>query len=337
MYGLKRLKELLGRRPIKLCLTFSLLILLLSWIELAEFYRIIATADYSYLGYALIIIIFNRLLMPIKWGLLLRGIGIQAPWWLTVKSYFISSFMGIFLPPTIGADAVRAYYVSKLDYKLTDIIASIFVERTIGLIVLLLFSGIGCLLITQHLQVYEFNLNTILILCTCLLALLIAGLVISLNKTVEHLILSILRRPRQTLLTAKINCSLEKFYMAYVKFSDTKGTIMLFGLLTCLETTLPIIRSYIVGLAVGVNLPISYYFAFQPIVILLTRLPISIDGFGINEGLFAYFLGLMGVSLTLGFTVGLVNHILFLLVISIGGIIYALDGQAATTPKTSNS
>jgi len=332
----KHFIKTMAHRRTKLYLTILLLALLITWIDLGEFYRVIVTADYTFLGYATIIILLNRLLMPFKWGLLLRGVGIIVPWWLTIKSYFISNFMGVFLPPTIGADAVRTYYITKQKYRLPDIVASILVERAIGLIVLLLFAGLGCLLFTQHLEVFEFDLLSILWVSLSLLVALVTGLLISLNPRVTGFVTNLLRKPRKTAAIAKTAAKLEALFQAYVKFRDAKLHMLIFALLTCLETMLPILRSYIVGLALGVDLPISYYFAFQPIVILLTRLPISIDGFGINEGLFAYFLGLMGVSMTLGFSIGLVNHILFLLVISFGGILYAFDKQPTVTAKTYN-
>jgi hypothetical protein len=65
---------------------------------------------------------------------------------------------------------------------------------------------------------------------------------------------------------------------------------------------LPIIRSYVVALAFGVEVPLIYFFAFVPIILLFTRLPISIYGFGI----------------------GLVNHIIILIGLLPGAIFYML-------------
>jgi len=62
---------------------------------------------------------------------------------------------------------------------------------------------------------------------------------------------------------------------------------------------------------------------------LLTRLPISIGGFGVDEGVFTYFLTLVGVSVTLGFSIAIINHMIFILVILPGGIIHLLDRPQA--------
>ncbi len=53
------------------------------------------------------------------------------------------------------------------------------------------------------------------------------------------------------------------------------------------------------------------------------RLPISLDGFGIREGAYVYFPGLVGISKTIAFSVGFINHIVSIIGILPGGIFYA--------------
>lgn len=321
----KALINIVGHRLFKIIITTALLVFLASWFNFDEFYELLLTAKLSYLGYAIGLIILNRLLMPVKWKLLLLGININVPWGMAIKSYFISSFMGVFLPPTIGGDAVRTYYLSKRNYSLTDVVASIVVERLIGLIVLLLFAVLGCLLFLQYITQFDFDLKLILLIGIVLFVFLIGALMLSLNNSVKNWLMAELCKPRKSLTATSIANKVAQLYKSYVEFNKAKMSLLVFFLLTCIETVLPIVRSYLVGLSFGVDLPIGYYFAFQPIILLLIRLPLTIDGFGINEGLFAYFLGLMGVSFTLGLGIGLVNHILFLLVLLPGGILYLFD------------
>jgi len=80
---------------------------------------------------------------------------------------------------------------------------------------------------------------------------------------------------------------------------------LLFFLLTCIEVSLPVIRGYLVATALSLNVSLAYFFAFVPIILLMIRLPISIDGFGLQEGGFVYFLSFVGISATLGFSVGI--------------------------------
>jgi len=42
---------------------------------------------------------------------------------------------------------------------------------------------------------------------------------------------------------------------------------------------------------------------------LISRIPISFEGLGVNEGLLVYFFSLLGLSKTGAFTIGLLGHI----------------------------
>ena len=42
----------------------------------------------------------------------------------------------------------------------------------------------------------------------------------------------------------------------------------------------------------------------------LTKLPISLDGYGVREGLYVYLFALVGVSNSDAFVVGLVSHVI---------------------------
>ena len=88
---------------------------------------------------------------------------------------------------------------------------------------------------------------------------------------------------------------------------------------------LPILRPYVIALALGVSVPIAYFFVLVPIVLVLIRLPISFDGFGLQEGAFVFFLSLVGISEGVAFSVGLTNHLVFLLGILPGGIMYSMS------------
>src|SRR5574340_1102873 len=52
--------------------------------------------------------------------------------------YMIGAFFGSFLPGIIGGDAVRAYYLNKKAKKMSTTLASIFMDRYLGYVSLML-------------------------------------------------------------------------------------------------------------------------------------------------------------------------------------------------------
>jgi len=112
------------KRMIQLVVSVILLGVLIQWIDLGQVKNALASADLFYLILALIVTTLNRILMPIKWNLLLRAKEIRVSWYEVTKIYYTSNFFGVFLPPTIGSDSVRAYLTAKKGPNFTDVISS---------------------------------------------------------------------------------------------------------------------------------------------------------------------------------------------------------------------
>jgi uncharacterized protein (TIRG00374 family) len=220
---------------------------------------------------------------------------------------------------------VRAYYVKKRRYELSDILSSIIVERLLGLIALLMFGIIGCYLFANYFINTTFDLPRFLSLIVVITIFIITSFFISLSQIFGRIFQSCVNRFENQKLIGKSLKLIDKFYQSYVLYKTKKRVLLGFFLLTCIEVALPIIRSYLVAMAFQVTIPLLYFFAFVPVILLLIRLPISFDGFGIQEGGFMYFFSLLGISKTLGFSIGLLNHVIFLIGVTPGAIFYAFE------------
>ena len=313
------------KKIVQILISATLIVTLLYWMDLDQLKTSIADADYVFLIYAFALILFNRILMPVKWNLLLRSIDIGISWYEVIKIYFISSFLGVFLPPTVGGDIVRAYYVHKKRHELSGIISSIVIERLIGLIALLVFGVAGCLILVNQLTNVTFDLTNILLMSVGIIVVVTGGFIISLHKRFGQVLISRLDNLKDIKVLGKVSKFIIKFYDSYTMFKTRKKILLIFFVLTCVEVSLPIIRGYLIAVALHVNVPLLYFFAFVPIILMLIRLPISFDGFGINEGGFVYFLSLVGISTSAAFSVGIINHFIFLIALLPGGVLYAFN------------
>jgi uncharacterized protein (TIRG00374 family) len=260
--------------------------------------------------------------MPVKWNILLRAKQITIGYGAAIKIYFVASYLGLYLPPTVGADAVRAYYINRYGYKYTDSISAILVERFIGFIALLLFGISGCLIFYKIANDVQFDLRRILIIAVACTILVMFIFILSFNIFISKIITTFLHKISGYTFLKKFADIFTNLYTSYIDFSRHKLALFMFFILTLLEVSLPIVRSYILALAFNVHVPFAYFFAFVPIVLLLIRLPISIDGFGLHEAGYVYFLSLVGVPSADGLAIGLINHLIFIVGILPGGIIY---------------
>lgn len=310
------------RRMAQLIVSLILMAGLVVFIDVRETIAAFAAADLWLLFAALLLNTFNRLLMPVKWNLLLRAGGPFLSWLEATRIYYISSFLGLFLPPTVGSDALRAYFVSKRGYSLADVVSSILVERLLGLIVVLLFGIGGAVLFYTTFSELELERRGLTIFIGAFMAVAILAFLLSVNVRVSDRIRHVLQRTKGRI--GKLTNRVDRLYESYLSYGAHRWVLFVFFALTCFEVCIPIVRAYVVGLALGLDVSLLYYFAFVPVILVLIRLPLSIDGFGIQEGGFVYFLALVGVSESLGFSVGLINHFVFLVALLPGGILYAV-------------
>ena len=315
------------RRRLKIAISIVLIGILVWFLDVRSLAVALRDIDPALLALAFCMVIVNRILMPVKWNLLLRARGIRISHFSAIRFYTLSSFLGLVLPPTIGADSVRSYYLRNAGIALSDAVASIFIERIFGFLVLLLFTAVGFFLLMQLLQEGEVDVRMFAFAITFVAGILLAVLYVSFTPFSRNLTARVAAR-LQTTRFDKLARGADAFVEAYQEYRQRRPVLALFSALTAAELTLVIVRSYVVALSLGVDVELSVFFAFLPLVTLLNRMPISFDGFGINEGLFVYFLALFGVPAEKGFLIGLINHLVFIAGILPGAIFYVQSNRA---------
>lgn len=323
-----------ARRLLKIAVSVALIVGLVYFLDTDSLAEAARGVNGGYVLIAFVMVILNRIIMPFKWNLLLRARSIRLSHYDAIRIYTISSFLGIVLPPTVGADSVRGYYTKQAGIPLSDAIASIVIERMLGLVVLLLFTVAGFSLLIHLLRDGAIDVAAFAGVLGVLSFLIIVGVYISFTPRFQQLVTSVFARVQNTRI-GKLARGADSFVQAYQDYRNQKRALALFSALTALELCVIIVRSYVVGLSLGVELPVYVYFAFLPLVIFLNRMPISFDGFGIMEGLFTYFLGLFGVMHEKGFLIGLFNHLLFILGVLPGGLFYIFWGREKKSPMRS--
>lgn len=312
-------------RIIQILVSVTLLAILFYWIDLTQLSGVLLNANLLLLGVALLITTANRVLMAVKWNLLLKTNGIRLSCYEVTKIYYTSTFLGLFLPPTVGGDAVRAYQVSKRGCDLSDVVSSILIERILGMITLFLFGIVGCVLLFTSYRFIKFDTSTLLWTLIAFASLAVGAFIMSLSKNFGKVVFDILSGFQQTQYVARLSGALEQVYRSYQSYNGDKASLVIFFGLTCLENVLPIIRPFVISMALYAYVPFTYLVVIVPIELILIRLPISFDGFGIREGLFVFFLGLLGMSKDVAFSIGLTNHMVFLVALTPGAVFYLLS------------
>ncbi len=262
--------------------------------------------------YALIILTiytFDRTLMTYKWRLLLQGRGLSFPLLQGLKIYCSSMVWGLLLPTTIGADAFRAYRISRLGLDTNEVMASIVIERIAGFLSALTLALLGMVflyvmgMLDERFSIMWWVGGLMMVGVTLLF-------MASMNRRVLRLLFGSLMRRFGHMRVMQV---LKRFYDTYQAYQDQKGNLVVFFLLTLLEQSLFIFHSWLIARGLGVPIGLPYLAGAVPLAFMISRAPISFAGIGVYEGAFVFLLSLGGVPPVEALAITIVSRLLEIL------------------------
>lgn len=126
----------------------------------------------------------------------------------------------------------------------------------------------------------------------------------------------------------KINERLIHMFERFQQFRSVK-LLASINLLSALTQGLRILVHYFCGIAVGVDLSISWYFYYIPLVAIVSALPISIGGFGPRELLAQSLFARAGVPGLESVVIQLLAYFVSLVLSLFGAFVFLLGGTPA--------
>jgi uncharacterized protein (TIRG00374 family) len=298
--------------PLKLAITVILLGVIVWQLEdLRQVGQLLVRIDPLYVLLILILNTFDRALMTYKWRRLLRSRGQHLPFFRGLRIYCAAMVWGKFLPATIGADAVRAFSTSRTGLAASEVVASIVVERMIGFIAGLLL-GLLSLSLLLRLGILDARFNLVWWLWSLSIFATMLVFATSLSQTTFDFIHGRLLQGRllQGSAGARVTQRLRKLHLTYLAYRDEKSCLTLFFGLTVVEQFMPILQAWVIALALGVEVSLLYIAVAVPPALLISHIPISIDGLGVFEGAFMLLISLGGVTAAEAIAIALTGRIL---------------------------
>jgi uncharacterized protein (TIRG00374 family) len=231
---------------------------------------------------------------------------LHLPFFRGVKIYCAANIWGMFLPATIGADAIRAWSTSRRGLNLNEVIASIVVERMIGFLTALLFSLLSLFLLS-FLGVLHPRFEHVWWFTTAMLVGFTAAFLASFSQPVFDLVHGrLLRRLSHTRLVE----NLRVVHSAYLAYRGNASLLASFFVLTLVERVIEIVSTWVIARGLGVEVDLIFIFGALPLALLISRIPISINGWGVFDGVFLLLMSLAGISAAESIAIALVARII---------------------------
>jgi len=306
---------------LRLIVSIALLGFLFQLTDWREATRILVDTRPLIAGAAFALCIFGLVVSAIRWNVLIRAHAIYISNYSAARFYWIGAFFSNYLPSNIGGDVVRAIAMKRSD-KLSQIAASIVVERITGLAIILLLVALSLLLRPEY-----YAVDGLLILVW----LGVGGLTMAMFAVLfggqqASKLLANWGDKDGSLIQRGID-KFRKLVDGVNFYSNAKGAVVttLIGAAVFYMNMVAI--NYFTLAAVGARLPWFEVFLIAPLIPLVSFLPISVNAIGVAEGTFVFFYVQAGVPLDTALAAALLLRLLTMFTSLLGGIFWLKDKE----------
>jgi uncharacterized membrane protein YbhN (UPF0104 family) len=321
-----------GRRLFffKLGTSLGLLVFLFFRMDLLSLCNIVVSASLYYLVIAAGALLTAKMVTAVRWALLARALGFKNSLGQFFLYYLFGMFFNLFVPSTVGGDAVRVLYLfrdrrenlaDKWKTSVGRAVLSVAADRLTGGVVLVWIGAIALLAFPGYAitlpRPVRYSVWTIAVGCVMVWPLLwVAGSQLHFWRGVAWI------RTLQDYITPyRTNPYL------------VLQTIFLSLIVHFLQTWIQIL----IGRSINLNIPWSYCFIFFPLVDILSMLPLSVSGLGLREGGYFYFLGKLGIGAEQSVACGMLWFSVVLFNGLLGGGAFLLHRKSAAAPYPERS
>jgi len=269
------------RYATRLLVGASLLTLLLSRTGTPDFGTQSGSRLVVGVGVAASLLLLGQAVAALRWKLVL---GAGSPrWGYLARLYLIGSFFSLFLSTVVGGDVLRAAAAAKATRRPGGVIASVVIDRALGVLALLGYALAGLFLapdLRQRLaEVVRLRLPT-------------AGVIVAVLTGVAAAALGARfawrsRRVREAAQDAKAAAA------DLIRAPRTLAAAILLGVVV---QGLYILLWLVLALVVRLPVPPTTLLLGVPIVSLLAMLPVTLNGLGVREGAWLVLLGGSGIA-----------------------------------------
>jgi hypothetical protein len=255
------------------------------------------------------ILIMSQAVAALRWKTILGDD--LLPWSYLWRLYMIGSFFGLFLPTSVGGDAVRAMAAARSSERTGRAMASVLIDRGFGVLASLAYAALGLVLAPGALAIFDDGVISWRGpgLAVTLLALLTAGIAV--------------------LVLSRSGRVLALWHQGVATMGDLARSPRRLGrvlALAVISQGLIVLLWYVLGRGVHFSLPTSTFLWAVPVVSLAALLPVTFAGLGVREGVWLVLLTNSGLPPADVVAFSLLYFACSLLVGIAGGLLFVLSG-----------
>lgn len=303
---------------LRVAISLGLIAWILKSVDLPQLWSTLQGLNFWYLLLSQLFSFMVNAVCVWRWQVLLAGRGVMVGYGRLLRYFLNGLFFGNFLPTTVGGDLMRAYLVSDDCGTRSEALASVLVDRFIGLFGVIITGIIGLFLVARTGQ--ETALLRYMMIGVGVTLVLMA---VFLNKSIMKHFRVLLRMPLANRLEQK---AVEFYHSLYVYRTHLREVALALALSLLVQLAV-VLTVFSISRSLGSDIPITPFFLYMPVIAAVSMLPVSINGWGLMEGSFIVFFGRAGMTRPEALSLGFLYHVLAVVVSLSGGVLWILIGR----------
>jgi len=306
---------------LKFAVGLGLIAWLLASVDFSMLRDQLATIDRQWLFYACLLIPVGVALAVWRWIVFLEVNRLKTGFGTLSRFWVVGQFFSNFLPSSVGGDVIKATLVARYcgPDSWPHAASSVVLGRVVGLLGMFLVLPLGIALN------YEWIVSLDLLIP---LILAFAGLVALSILLFSDLGNTLLLRFESARLIGKVVSYVRRLHDSILTYRSVPRALLMGLMLSAALTLQSAIQVWIL-IQIFPNVEISWtsQIVVFTLVSLVAMVPISVNGYGLQEGAFTVLLVSLGLTPSQGLIVAFAYRLISLIVAGAGGLVFALGGD----------
>jgi hypothetical protein len=297
----------------KLAITALLFLYIFHKIDFQQFGATLRNARLEILIGGFFVLWIGHYICIYRWRMLMRPLMPVLSLSHLFGIYCIGLFFNLTFPTVVGGDVVKMYYAGRPSKSYAQSFAATFLDRDAGMLAMMI---IACIAILAY-PVIVPGVPVSLIIWSAFAAFVVGNIAIF-TPRFHRLLTECFRRLRLSRIAMKVDMISNAFQVMGKHKAILLGSL----LISFINQLLVISVTWIMALGLRLDVSLSYFLIFVPVITLISMIPISLNGMGLREYSFMSLFGAIGVLPASCIALGLISSIVLILTSLPGGLVY---------------
>src|SRR5215469_15411126 len=309
-------------RVLRLLLSLGLLALVLWLAHWQSVVGVLRQVAGKWVFAAFVLAVADRLVLNYRWQILLAARGVAVGFARLFAIQLAANFFGMFLPSSVGVDAVRIAALCRAGEPTALVVAATLFDRASVVVGTFIFGSVAILTLAGE-RIPRDLAGVVLYSTLAVVAVTLAALHPAVRRRVRLALL-----PR---IPERWGRAVSAVADAALAFRHEGGTLVAVTVLTAVLFALRILFTKALALACGAGIPLTSLMLIIPILWIILMLPLTIGNIGLQDAGYVGLMSLIGVGAPIAVAISLLEHLIMRVVCLPGA--FLIDTLAVSRPQ----